>query len=120
MSNTVEVKVGDLTLPGKIIDTAIQAGANRVDGLGFSLKDDLPLRTEALRAAALQARTRAAAIAMGAGVRLGNVIFVEETSTQQIVPRVAVASVAGGAPTPVQAGTIEISANVIMDIEIVP
>jgi hypothetical protein len=120
-SNTVEVTVSNLTLPGKIIDTAIQAGANRVDSLRFSLKDDLPLRTQALGAAAQQSRNRAAAIAMGLGVRLGNVISVEENASQQVVPlTMTAAAVAGGAPTPVQPGNVEIRATVTLEIELVP
>jgi uncharacterized protein YggE len=118
-SNTLEVTVRDLTLPGKIIDTAIQAGANRVDSLRFSLKDDLPLRTQALGAAAQQSRNRAAAIAMGLGVHLGNVISVEENASPQIVPLTMSAAVAGGAPTPVQPGNVEIRATVTLDIELV-
>ena len=54
-NNAVEATVSDLNLPGKIIDTAIQAGANRVDSLRFSVKDDQPLRAQAIRSASLQA-----------------------------------------------------------------
>jgi uncharacterized protein YggE len=119
-SNTLKVTVSDLTLPGKIIDTAIQAGANRVDSLRFSLKEELPLRTQALGAAAQQARNRAVAIAMGLGLRVGNVISVEENASQQIVPQaMTMAAAAGGAPTPVQPGNVEVRATVTLDIELV-
>ncbi|MEO8129204.1 MAG: SIMPL domain-containing protein, partial [Bryobacteraceae bacterium] len=102
-NNTVEATVGDLTLAGKIIDTAIQAGANRVDSLRFSLKDDQPLRIQALRSASLQARAHADAIALGLGVRLGSVLAAAENYSTGIVPvdRVALAG-APSAPTPVQ------------------
>jgi uncharacterized protein YggE len=119
-SNTLKVTVSDLTLPGKIIDTAIQTGANRVDSLRFSLKEELPLRTQALGAAAQQARNRAVAIAMGLGLRVGNVISVEENASQQIVPQaMTMAAAAGGAPTPVQPGNVEVRATVTLDIELV-
>ena len=118
-NNTVEATVGDLTLPGKIIDTAIQAGANRVDGLRFSLTDDQPLRSLALRSASLQARSHAEAIALGLGVRLGAVIAAAEGYSASIVPmgRIALASSASS-PTPVQPGNIDVTATVTLEIEI--
>ncbi len=116
-NNTVEATVGDLSLPGKIIDTAIQAGANRVDGLRFSIKDDQPLRIQALRSASLQARSHAEAIALGLGVRLGTVIGAAEGYSAGIVvaDRSALAT---AAPTPVQPGSIDVTATVTLEIEI--
>ena len=116
---TVEATVSDLNLPGKIIDTAIQAGANRVDSLRFSIKDDQPLRIQALRSAALQARAHADAIALGLGVRLGSVLGAAEGFSVGIV--VADRSTLGAtaaAPTPVQPGSIDVTATVTLEIEI--
>jgi len=47
-SNTVEVTTNDLSLIGKVIDTAIQAGATNVQGLRFTAKDAESLRSVAL------------------------------------------------------------------------
>jgi uncharacterized protein YggE len=119
-NNTVEATVGDLSLPGKIIDTAIQAGANRVDGLRFSMKDDQPLRGQALRAAGLQARSHADAIALGLGVRLGAVIAASEGYTiGTLAGDTARSGIAAAAPpTPVQPGSVDVSATVTLEIEI--
>ena len=118
-NNTVEATVSDLNLPGKIIDTAIQAGANRVDGLRFSIKDDQPLRGQALRSATLQARAHAEAIALGLGVRLGAVIGAAEGYSVGIVTANRIALTAGAsAPTPVQPGNIDVTATVTLEIEI--
>ena len=118
-NNTVEIMISDLSLPGKIIDTAIQAGANRVDSLRFSISDDQPLRAQALRAAALQARAHADAIALGLGVRLGAVIAAAEGYSTGIVTNDRVALMAGAAaPTPVQPGNIDVTATLTLEIEI--
>jgi hypothetical protein len=119
-NNTVEATVGDLSLPGKIIDTAIQAGANRVDGLRFSMKDDQPLRGQALRAAGLQARSHADAIALGLGVRLGAVLAAAEGYTVgTLAGDTSRSGIAAAAPpTPVQPGNVEVSATVTLEIEI--
>ena len=118
-NNTVEATVSDLNLPGKIIDTAIQAGANRVDGLRFSIKDDQALRGQALRSAALQARSHAEAIALGLGVRLGAVIGAAEGYSAGIVPASRIALTAGASVlTPVQPGNIDVTATVTLEIEI--
>jgi uncharacterized protein YggE len=46
--NTVQVTLTDLSLIGKVIDTGISSGANRVQGLQFGLQNDQPMRTQAL------------------------------------------------------------------------
>jgi uncharacterized protein YggE len=117
-SNTVLATVDDINIPGKLIDAAISAGANRVDSLQFSIKDDLPLRREALRLAAQQARQRADAIALGAGVRLGNVLDVQEGYFATPVRSIG-DSLAPTTTTPIVAGTIDVRATVTLDIEIV-
>lgn len=119
-SNTVEATVNDINLPGRLIDSAIQAGANRVDSLRFLVKDDQPLRREALRLASIQARQHADSIALGLGVRLGAVLAAQEgyavpVQTFAIDGR---APVAASATTPVESGTVDVRATVTLDIEI--
>ncbi|MGH9582215.1 MAG: SIMPL domain-containing protein, partial [Bryobacteraceae bacterium] len=61
--NTVVVKTGDLALVAKILDVATQAGANNVEGIAFTLRDDEAVRARALAQAAQRARANAEAIA---------------------------------------------------------
>jgi len=63
VTNIVEVTLTDLTQTGKVIDTAIQSGANRAQGISFDLQDRNPLVAQALKAAAARARNQADAIA---------------------------------------------------------
>lgn len=77
-SNVVSVRLEDLTKIGPAIDTATKAGANRVQGVQFRLRDDLEARKRALQQATGEARAKAEAIAAALGVGLGAVLSVEE------------------------------------------
>jgi hypothetical protein len=115
-SNTVEVTTSDLSLIGKVIDTAIQAGATNVQGLRFTVKDTESLRAVVLAMAARQARAHAEGIATGLGVRLGAVITAQEGAVISVQPLDV--RTAAGASTPIETGTVEIQATVTVDIEI--
>jgi uncharacterized protein YggE len=117
-TNTVEVTLTDLSVIGKIIDTGIQAGANRVQGLQFGLKDDQPVRAQALKLATAQAKTHADAMASGVGLKTGAVISIQEGATVRPVVQVGVA--APTATTPVETGLVDVHATVTLEVEITP
>ncbi len=120
-NNTVEVTTGDLSLGGKLIDAAVAAGATNVVGLRFGLKDSEPVRGEALRLATLQAKAHAEAIATGLNGRLGYVIAAEEGGAVRILADSRVLGAAGGStPTPIESGTVDVSATVTLEIELIP
>ena len=117
-SNNVEVSVADLSLVGRAIDTATQAGANNIGSLRFTVKDEQPLQTQALTQAARQARSQAEAIAAGLNVRLGGVISASEGGVS-VVPTDR--SLAGASSTtPVEPGLVQIRASVSAEFEILP
>src|SRR5207237_4469948 len=118
-TNTNQVTVGDLSLIGKVIDTGIQAGANRVAGLQFDLKDDQPVRLQALKLATTQAKAHADAMASGLGLKTGAVIAIQEGSTTNIQP-VRVGTAAPTATTPVETGQVDVKATVTLQVEIAP
>jgi uncharacterized protein len=66
-SNVVSVRLDDLAQVGPAIDAAIAAGANRVEGVDFQLRDDLGARPRQGRGHRRRARRRAGARARGAG-----------------------------------------------------
>jgi len=117
-SNTVEVTTSDLSLIGKVIDTATQAGANNVGGLQFTVKDAESLRAVALAMAARQARAHAEGIATGLGIRLGAVITAQEGAVVSVQPLATQATTSAGASTPIETGTVEIHATVTVEVEI--
>jgi len=58
-----------LEIVGRLIDSAMQAGANNVNRLMFTLKDEQGAQLEALRAASAKAKTKAEAIAASLGLK---------------------------------------------------
>ncbi len=123
-SNVVSVRLDDLARVGPVIDAALGAGANEVQGVDFRLRDDRPARQEALREAVLEARAKAEAIAGALGVTLGPVLHADEGNVQIAYPRFAptlqMARAEASAPTPVEAGEITVDATVGVTFRITP
>jgi hypothetical protein len=120
-SNTVQVKINDLNQVGKVIDTATQSGANNINALRFTLRDEQAARTQALQEAAVKARAKAQALATALGLRVQRILHVEEggqISHPLPINGRAMVEMAQAAPTPIEAGTIEIRATVTMMVEI--
>jgi uncharacterized protein YggE len=114
--NMVQVTVDTVARTGGVVDAAIAAGANRVAGLSFELKDPQLARNEALRLAVARARGEAEAMAEAAGQRLGPPLTI--STGGYAVPRYARAmdmvsmEAAQAAPTPIEPGTLSVQANV--------
>ncbi|MBZ5583253.1 MAG: SIMPL domain-containing protein [Acidobacteriia bacterium] len=115
-SNTVEITTADLAGVGKLIDAATQAGATNIQQLQFTLKDEAPVRAEALRQASAQARANAEAMAAGLGLKLGKVLWLDQGTTPQVAPRMMQMAGAANAATPVEEGNIEVRAAVTLTI----
>jgi uncharacterized protein YggE len=115
--NQVMVTVDGAARAGAVIDAALGAGANRVDGLGFQLRDTEAVRADALREAMQKARAEAQLLADAAGLTLGPPIEIS-TSYGYMPPMPPMPmyardmAQAGAAPTPVQPGSVEVQANV--------
>jgi uncharacterized protein len=117
-SNTVEVTMSDLSLVGRTIDAASQAGANTVQGLRFTLQDEEPVRQQALGLATKQAKAHAQAIASGLGATLGAVVSAQEGGGT-ILPPLTNAASAASTQTPIETGMVEIRATVSIQIELI-
>ena len=63
VTNVIEVLTSKLELAGELIETAVEAGANRIDSIGFALSDPGPHRDEAIRLAARRALHEAEVLA---------------------------------------------------------
>lgn len=121
-ANIVQVTLDDLAKIGAVIDSAAQAGANHVQGIQFTLRDQEALRAEALRKAAAQARAEADVLAAALGLKVVRVLTAEENAPHVAPVRMFAAerAVAGAVPTPVEAGTLDITANVTLSVEVSP
>jgi uncharacterized protein len=96
---------------GAIVDAAVGAGANGVSGPSLTVSDQDGLYAQALKAAVVQARSKAAVLAGAAGDGLGAVVTIVEGGGATPLP-FAVAPAASSANTPVEAGTQQIQATV--------
>ncbi len=122
-TDTVAVRLERLELVGKVIDAGLTAGANRVDGVDFGLRDEGPAEARALAQAVAQARQKAQAIAGALGVRLGEALAAEEGGgggepVPRFAPRMAV--MASAKSTPISAGQIATTATVTVRYRIAP
>lgn len=117
--NSLEISSTNLDLPGRIIDTGIQAGATTVNGLRFTMRDFTPLRMEALKKASAAARQTADAIASGLNLRLGAITSLEEGFVTRPVSNDRLGAGAMAPSTPVEAGLVEVRATVTLEGELI-
>lgn len=120
--NTVLVTLDDLSLTGKVVDAATGSGANNIEGISFSLRDDYAVRSEALAKAAARARGNGEAIAKALGLHVVGVLRAD-TEQAPIVRPIPMASFtamakAERAPTPIEPGTLDIHATVIVTLQV--
>lgn len=111
--NQVSVTIRDMERIGRVIDTAVEAGANLTSGVMFQLSDENQGRDTALEAAMADARHKAEVLAAAGDASLGQVISIQETSSGFPPPvfdyRMAAAE---AAVTPVSPPTLETQVTV--------
>jgi uncharacterized protein YggE len=114
--NTVQITVDQVAGIGPLIDAAIGAGANRVAGIGFDVRDQEPYRHEAVRLAVEKARAEAEVIAAALGMRLGPALDVQGGADYlpYAVPYAMDRGMefAQAVPTPVEAGPQPVTARI--------
>ena len=122
--NVVQVTLDDLGKIGTVIDSATLAGANHLQGIQFTLRDQDAVRAEALRQAATRARAEAEVLAAALGLKVVRVLSAEENSPRVVpvhaymgAPRAAMATATA---TPVEAGTLDVTADVMLTVEVGP
>jgi hypothetical protein len=114
--NQVRVTVRDVARTGILLDAAVSAGANLAGQVQFGVRDESPMRRQALEQAVRDARARAEAIATAAGLRVTGVQSLQDESPSgptapEFAPRGAMLAADAG-PVPVQPGTLAVTARV--------
>jgi uncharacterized protein len=117
-TNVMHLRTAELKRVGEIIDLAIKSGANQVQRVAFTLKDQAPAQRQALGEAVKQARSKAEALAAGLGLKLGPIHTVVEQDVPEVRPLVREAMVAADvAPvTPVEPGLVQVRARVVLTV----
>ena len=118
VTNALEVTCNSLVLASRMIDTATQAGSTTVSNLRLLLRDSEPPRQAAMKAATQQARIRADVLASGLSMRVGAILSIEETSVALPSPIVRSGVALSLSATPVEAGTLDVTASVTLEAEI--
>ena len=117
MSNSVTVTVRDLAKLGDAIDNGLAAGATSLDGVTFRVNDETAAEAQARQAAMAEAKAKADTLAAAAGVSVGGVASISETSAPIPYPityNLAAPTAVDGSKvsTPVQAGTTDVTITV--------
>jgi uncharacterized protein YggE len=119
--HTVQITLDDITLVGKVIDAATKSGANGINRIEFTVKDDSALRAEAIAQASLAARNNAQAIAKALGLNVTGIFSAETNEVNPVRPLItpmAMNKMVGGTPTPVETGTVDIHASVTVYLSV--
>jgi uncharacterized protein YggE len=123
VSNQVQATIRKLDTVGSLIDAALDAGANNVQGVSFGLEARAKPESEALQEAVKDARRKADVLAKAAGVRIIGVLRIQEGASFRPVPMAEMAVLragVGGAPTPISPGELTVHANVTIVYTIAP
>ncbi len=118
VDNSVIVKVKNVDLVGRVIDTALQRGANQINSLEFGISDTKALRKQALNAAIQDAREKADILASGLGHRIIGIHHVTENTgsfTSRQFDSMMLAAASKNAAVPIESGTVSLDANVHID-----
>ncbi len=122
-SQSLRVKIRDLSKIGDVLSAATAAGANQIGGVTFTVDDPETLRTQAREKAILQAKEKAVKLASELGVTLGKLKGFNEGFGS--MPPVFERSMmldgmggGGGGPLPVPTGEQELMTTVTLTYEV--
>jgi uncharacterized protein len=119
-NNTVHLLLNDSSRLPAALGIAIKSGANSINRLDFTLRNETPVRTQALAEAAQQAQAGAEALAASLNVKLVRLLRVEEAQPVVVtLPRsVSFEKLQSANLTPISPGTIDVHADVELTYEI--
>ena len=125
VSTRYEITIRDFTKINDIIASVTSFGANSIGGINFDLSDDLKNKTlaTAREEAVSEAKTKAEGLAKAAGISLGKIINVSESTPSNIRPYPLQAVGMGAAEKSVtepdvQPGTTEIDVTISLSYEV--
>jgi len=116
VSNVLLVRIDDVSRVGEVIDAAVASDANRVNSIAFMFSEEKEqdLRAKALTQAVERGRADAVTVASALGVRLldAHEVQVDPGFTPIAYERSTVQQDAAMTSTPIEPGTLEVSATV--------
>jgi hypothetical protein len=119
VNNTVAVKMRNLDDVGKVLQASVDAGANNIFGLDFTVDDPTPFKNDARVKAIEDARQRAESMAKASGVKVGKPTSIVETSAgTPPIYRTNLDKAAAESSVPVEVGELELTVTVDVVFEI--
>jgi uncharacterized protein len=122
VSNMVTLKIRDLSKVGQVIDAVVNAGANNLWGVDFTIEDTSKYEVQARAKAIADAQERAADLARLSKVAVGQVVEVSEvignTGMRNALAFSNAKGMGGGGPGPVLPGELEIATQIQMTFTI--
>ncbi len=115
VDNTVSITIRDLTKVGAVLSASVDAGANNIYGVSYSVADQVALEAQARDKAMADAKARAAQLAKDAGTTLDGPISISEAVNSGPVPYFAARdamAASASAPVPVQSGQVSVQIQV--------
>ncbi|MFC7075428.1 SIMPL domain-containing protein [Haloarcula halophila] len=112
--HTIEAETGDVNTTGTLVDTAVDAGADRVEGIRYELNEQTrqDAREEALQTAMDRARADADTVADAADRSVGDVATIQTSQSDNYVVYAETAAADAGGRTTIQPTTITVDASV--------
>jgi uncharacterized protein YggE len=110
--NTVAVKIRNLDKVGAVLGAAMGAGANAMFGLVFQIEESRQLEEQAREKAMSDARARAEGLARLAGVRLGPIVSIQETTGDAPMAGPTMMYKAQAADLPIERGELLVTTTV--------
>lgn len=124
VSNSLTIKIRDLSKISNVLALAGKHGATEVNGLSFTIDETENLKSQAREKALADAKVKASRLAQSLGVRLGSVISYNEYENPDYsyqLKSMDSMGMGGGAvtaPTAVPGGSMEVNMNVSVVYEI--
>jgi uncharacterized protein YggE len=113
VTNTLHVRTTRLQQAGTLIDTAIRAGANTVEGIRFGVSDTTAANLEALTRAHANARAKADRLAAAAGLTVVGIRSMDESGSFSPMPPGGLEFARSmDVATPILPGEMELTAHV--------
>ncbi|MDQ2073577.1 SIMPL domain-containing protein [Haloarcula sp. NS06] len=119
--HTVEAETSNVSTAGTLIDAAVDAGADRVEGVRYSLSEETrqDAREEALTTAMDNARTDAEVVAAAEDRSVGDAVTVQTSDHgRPVVYAEAMAASDAGGRTNIQPGDVTVDASVSVTYEL--
>lgn len=118
---TLHVRVRPVEQAGTVADAAVQAGANRIESIQFTVEDLEAIKQQALRQAVADALRQAQVLAEAAGVQLGSLLTLRDASfgSPEMPARLPLARLSeASADTPVLPGELGFQAAATLVFEL--